>query len=142
VPLPFIHSTTSLFGLAYTGFRGLILAGAWNNSTAITTPRPVPSGIALVQSGDACSTAGVASQVLSTVAGTVPKVNFLYIPQTTGLWSVTATTAADPLVQPPMSGMGAAVAWNSSSRTFMVWSSVHDWVQQLSSVGGGYFTSS
>jgi hypothetical protein len=41
-----------------------------------------------------------------------------------------------------MSGMGAAIAWNSSSRTFMVWSSVHDWVQQLSSVGGGYFTSS
>ncbi len=93
MPLPFIHSTTSLFGLAYTGFRGLILGGAWNPSTSITGPRPNPSGVALVQVGDACSTAGVASQVLSTVAGTVPKVNFIYIPQTTGLWSVTGTTA-------------------------------------------------
>jgi hypothetical protein len=141
MPLPFIHSTTSLFGLAYTGFRGLILGGSWNTSTN-PLPRPIPSGVALVQPGDACSTAGVASQVLSTLAGTPPKANFIYIPQTTGVWSVTATTAGDPTFAPPMSGMGAAVAWNSSSRTFMVWSSVHDWVQQLSSVGGGYFTSS
>ncbi len=142
MPLPFIFSSGSLFGLAYTGFRGLILGGAWNPSTAVTGPRPVPSGVALVQPGDACSTLGPAAQVLSTATGTVPKANFIYIPQTTGLWSVTGTTAGDPLVQPPMSGMGAAIAWNSSSRTLMVWSSVHDWVQQLSSVGGGYFTSS
>ena len=51
MPLPFIHSTTSLFGLAYTGFRGLILGGAWTPSPTITGPRPNPSGVAVVQPG-------------------------------------------------------------------------------------------
>jgi len=41
-----------------------------------------------------------------------------------------------------MTGMGAALLWDAANRRFNVYSTVHGWVAQLSSVGGGYFSSS
>jgi len=141
MPLPFIHSTTSLFGLAYTGFRGLILSGPWNPSTAVTGPIHPPSGIALVQPGTVCSTLGPSAQVLSTLPGAVSAANYLYITQTTG--PIYTTSSTDVLVAaPPQSGMGAALLWDAGNRRLNVYSTVHGWVSQLSSVGGGYFSSS
>lgn len=140
MPLPFIHSTTSLFGLAYTGFRGLVLAGQWNASTAPTGPLAPPAGLALVQPGAVCSTLGPAPQILSTLAASISGANFLYIPQTTGTIFVSASTVGT--ATPPLSGMGAAIVWDAGNKRLNIWSSVHEWVSQLSTVGGGYFSSS
>ncbi len=143
MPLPFFYSSSgsaALWGAAYSRVKGLFLSGTLG--TTNTGPTEAPAGIALIQPALVCSTvaAGAAQQLLSTARAAVMAANYIYIPQSTGLFSASATTAGD--MAPPQSGMGAAIVWNTSGRNFMVWSSQHDWVSQLTSVGGGYFSSS
>lgn len=140
MPLPFFFSSGSLFGAAYTRTKGLLLSGALGSTN--TGPIEAVGGIALIQPALVCSTVanGALQQLLSTAKAAISAANFIYIPQTTGPISVSATTAGDSA--PPQSGMGAAVVWDSGSKRFMVWSSAHDWLAQTSTVGGGYFTSS
>lgn len=139
--LPFFHSTTnigSVFGAAYTRMKGLILSGTLGTTEA--GPIEGPAGIAVIQPALVCSTLGPKAQVLSTAAAAINAANFIYIPQTTGTIFVSATTAGT--IQPPQSGMGAALLWDAANKRLNVYSTVHEWVSQLSSVGGGYFSSS
>jgi len=143
--LPFVFSSAgagAYFGQAYTRFKGLILAGSWTgNSTALTGPLPDPSGIALIQPSQVVSTLGATVQVISTLPAAVAAANYVYISQTTG--PIFTTSSTDVLVAaPPMTGMGAALLWDAGNKRFNVYSTVHGWVAQLSSVGGGYFSSS
>lgn len=139
MPLPFF-STGGIFGTAYSRVRGLLLAGELG--TTQTGPISPVAGIALVQPALVCSTvaSGAAQQLLSTAKAAISAANFIYIPQTTGPVSVSATTAGDSA--PPQFGMGAAIVWDAGNKRLMVWSSQHDWFTQTSTVGGGYFTSS
>lgn len=120
MPLPFIHSTTSLFGLAYTGVRGLLLAGSWDASTAPSGPSQIPSGIALIQPGIACSTGGAKLQVVSTLPAGIAAANFVYIPQTTG--GIATSSFASGESAPPQTGMGAALIWDAANRRLGVYS--------------------
>lgn len=136
--LPFFYSSTNLFGAAYSRMKGLLLAGTLG--TTNTAPIEGPSGIAVIQPALVCSTLGPSAQVLSTLSASINQANFIYIPQTTGPIFNSATTAGT--VQPPQSGMGAALLWDAANKRLAVYSTVHEWVSQLSSVGGGYFSSS
>lgn len=142
MPLPFFHSTASNAGMtfasAYTRLKGLILSGVLGSTNA--GPIEAPAGIAVIQPALVCSTLGPKAQVLSTTAAAINAANFIYIPQTTGTIFVAATTAGT--IQPPQSGMGAALLWDAANKRLNVYSTVHEWVSQLSSVGGGYFSSS
>jgi len=144
MPLPFIHSTTGVnayFGQAYTRFKGLLLAGSWTGgSTSLTGPLPEVSGVALIQPSNVVSTLGAAVQVVSTLPAATTLANYVYITQTTGPIFTTTFALADSA--PPLTGMGAALLWDAANRRLNVYSTVHGWVAQLSSVGGGYFTSS
>lgn len=136
--LPFFFSSASLFGSHFTRLKGLILSGTLGSTVA--GPIEAPAGIALIQPALVCSTLGAAAQVLSTLSASINAANFIYIPQTTGPIFASATTALT--VTPPQTGMGAALLWDSANKRLNVWSSVHEWVAQLSTVGGGYFSSS
>ena len=144
MPLPFIHSTTgagAYFGLAFTRFNGVLLAGSFTGgSTAISGPLPEPAGVALIQPSNVVSTLGAAVQVVSTLPAAVSAANYVYITQTTGPVFTTTFALADSA--PPFTGMGAAIFWDSANKRLNVYSTVHGWVSQASSVGGGYFTSS
>lgn len=143
--LPFVFSSAgsgAYFGQAYTRIKGLMLAGSWTgNSTAVTGPLSDASGIALIQPAQVVSTLGATVQVVSTLPAAVAAANYIYITQTTGPIFTTSSTDVG-IAAPPMSGMGAALLWDAGSKRFNVYSTVHGWVSQLSSVGGGYFSSS
>ena len=142
--LPFVFSTAGLFaygGGAFTKLKGLILSGSWTASTAISGPLPEAGGFALVQPGHVVSTLGIANQVVSTLPAAVAAANYVYISQTTGPIFTTSSTDVT-VAAPPMTGMGAALLWDAGNKRLNVYSTVHGWVAQLSSVGGGYFSSS
>jgi hypothetical protein len=114
-------------GLAQTGFKAPVLAGRVQDSPA-GGPIPLASGYICVQ-----STASITNQVVTTSAATVnSRASFPYIPVTTGQLQGAGA--------PAYVGVGAALAWNDTSRRLMIWSSgAGDWLNMSSS---GTFSSS
>ncbi len=126
--LPGYKSTDN--GLKKTGFQGPVLAGkvADNGSSG---PLPVAGGVMCVQ-----STASLTAQVVSTADAVIGnRASFIYIPVTTGPLNGAAA--------PPYVGVGTPIVWDDTNKRLSVWSSGSgSWMTQLSSVGGGYFTTS
>lgn len=118
MPIPFIFSSGSLFGASFTRVRGLFLAGVSGSTTA--GPIAPAAGIALVQPALVLSSAGMASQIVSTAAAAISAANYVYIPQTTG--PVSTSSFAGMESAPPQTGMGAALIFNAATRRLGIFS--------------------
>ena len=111
-----------------TRFGGPVMVGqvADNGSSG---PLPAPGAVICVQ-----STASLVNQIISTAAPS--RGSYVYIPITTG--PLNQSTAA-----PPYSGVGTPLIWDDTNFRLHIWSSSKGtWMTQLSSVGGGYWTTS
>jgi hypothetical protein len=127
--LPGYKSTDN--GLKKTGFSAPILAGRVADGGS-SGPIPAAGGVMCVQ-----STASLTAQVVSTVAAVIgSRASFIYIPVTTG--PLNQVTEAPPYV-----GVGTPLVWDDTNFRLQIWSSTKGtWMCQLSSVGGGYWTTS
>lgn len=130
MPLPGGVLTTADIGggSPYTALnRGPLLVGTQTDSVS-GGPRPPVSGVIPIQ-----STSTTASNFVST--GAVARAAFLYIPQTTGELAALATG--------PAYGGGAALSWDSATKTLEVYSTVTGaWMRLHSSTGANLVFSS
>lgn len=114
--LPLYLSTAANIG---TRIKGPAHAGQIVDSVGAGGPIPIPAGYICVQ-----STASVTNQVVTTSATGLQNASFVYIPVTTGSLSGAAA--------PPFVGVGAALAWNDTTKTLQIWSSGSvSWMSQF-----------
>ena len=134
MPIPGYGNVSSsdnfVAGGAYTRLRGVAIAGQIADGGVSGGPLPGPSGVVVIQ-----STASVTNQIVTTSATGLARASFFYIPVTTG--NIIGAGA------PAFVGTGTALMWNDTAKALAIWSSgSSSWMQQLSSVGGGYWTTS
>ena len=117
-------------GLAFTRIKGPGLSGQVADGAGGTnSPGPLPpaAGFICIQ-----STASLLNQIVTTSATGLLNASFPYIPVTTGQLQGAGA--------PAYTGVGAALAWNDTTRRLMIWSSgAADWLNMSSS---GTFSSS
>src|SRR5262245_39085551 len=123
MPLPFVQTSTDNFtgGLPYNRFRGVVLSGQLETLSPAGGPLPPPGGFACIQ-----STAAVLPQMIATTAAT-GTANYFYITQ--GTVSVTSSTNTTIAAAPPLTGMGAALYYDTARKKICVFSTVtNDWL--------------
>ncbi len=130
MPIPGIALTSSdgfTGPQKHTRFAGPVIVGQVSDNGS-SGPLYSPGGVLCIQ-----STANLTNQVVSTAA--IARGAYIYIPVTTG--PMISGTA------PPYVGAGTPLVWDDTNKRLNVWSSGSaSWMAQLSSVGGGYFTTS
>lgn len=118
MPIPFVFSSGSLFGSAFTRVKGVLFSGSLGSTNA--GPIEPAAGIALIQPALVLSSAGVSAQIVSTAAAAISAANYVYIPQTTGPVSTSSFAAMESA--PPQTGMGAALIFNAATRRLGIFS--------------------